>query len=106
MASLTSVEPRTAALSDADLAELLDALRWSAEDLDPALPPRLVAAKQADLAITYQPQLHFFADQGLPLRKRQLDVHIRSEYQGHGSFPALFVILKDNVLPLASAVTA
>jgi len=34
---------------------------------DPALPPRLVAAKQADLAITYQPQLHFFADQGLPL---------------------------------------
>ncbi len=34
---------------------------------DPALPPRLVAAGQADLAITYQPQLHFFADQGLPL---------------------------------------
>ncbi|MBJ3813707.1 transporter substrate-binding domain-containing protein [Shimwellia pseudoproteus] len=34
---------------------------------DPAIPPRLVAAKQADLAITYQPQLHFFADQGLPL---------------------------------------
>lgn len=34
---------------------------------DAALPPRLVAAKQADLAITYQPQLHFFADQGLPL---------------------------------------
>jgi len=36
---------------------------------DPALPPRLVAAKQADLAITYQPQLHFFADQGLPLMR-------------------------------------
>lgn len=34
---------------------------------DPSLPPRLVAAKQADLAITYQPQLHFFADDGLPL---------------------------------------
>lgn len=34
---------------------------------DPSLPPRLVATKQADLAITYQPQLHFFADQGLPL---------------------------------------
>lgn len=34
---------------------------------DPSLLPRLVAAKQADLAITYQPQLHFFADQGLPL---------------------------------------
>lgn len=36
---------------------------------DPALPPRLVAAKQADLSITYQPQLHFFADQGLPLMR-------------------------------------
>lgn len=36
---------------------------------DPALPPRLVAAKQADLAITYQPQLHFFAAQGLPLMR-------------------------------------
>lgn len=34
---------------------------------DPALPPRLVAAHKADLAITYQPQVHFFADQGLPL---------------------------------------
>lgn len=34
---------------------------------DPSVPPRLVAAKQADLDITYQPQLHFFADQGLPL---------------------------------------
>ena len=36
---------------------------------DPSLPPRLVAAKQADLAITYQPQLHFYADQGLPLMR-------------------------------------
>ena len=34
---------------------------------DPALPPRLVASGQADLAITYQPQVHFFADEGLPL---------------------------------------
>jgi len=34
---------------------------------DPALPPRLVAAGKADLAITYQPQVHFFADEGLPL---------------------------------------
>lgn len=32
-----------------------------------ALPPRMVAARQADLAITYQPQVHFFADEGLPL---------------------------------------
>jgi len=36
---------------------------------DPALPPRLVAAKQADLALTYQPQLYFYADQGLPLMR-------------------------------------
>jgi len=34
---------------------------------DPALPPRLVVAHKADLAVTYQPQLHFFADQGLGL---------------------------------------
>jgi putative hydroxymethylpyrimidine transport system substrate-binding protein len=34
---------------------------------DPNLPPRLVAAKQADLAITYEPQIHLMADQGLPL---------------------------------------
>ena len=34
---------------------------------DPALPPRMVAARQADLAITYQPQVRFFADEGLPL---------------------------------------
>lgn len=27
----------------------------------------MVAARQADLAITYQPQVHFFADEGLPL---------------------------------------
>ena len=36
---------------------------------DPALPPRLVAAKQADLALTYQPQLYFYADQRLPLMR-------------------------------------
>jgi putative hydroxymethylpyrimidine transport system substrate-binding protein len=34
---------------------------------DPSMPPRLVAAKQADLAISYQPQLYMYADQGLPL---------------------------------------
>ncbi|PKH24764.1 thiamine biosynthesis protein [Enterobacterales bacterium CwR94] len=42
---------------------------------DPALPPRLVAAKQADLAITYQPQVHFFADEGLPLVRVGTLVH-------------------------------
>jgi putative hydroxymethylpyrimidine transport system substrate-binding protein len=34
---------------------------------DPSVPPRLVAAKQADLAVSYQPQLYLLADQGLPL---------------------------------------
>lgn len=34
---------------------------------DPSLPPRLVAAKQADLAVSYQPELYLYADQGLPL---------------------------------------
>lgn len=36
---------------------------------DPSLPPRLVAAGKADLAVTYQPQLQMFADKGLPLTR-------------------------------------
>ncbi len=43
-ATLTSVAPRTAPLAEADLAALLDALGWSAADLDPALPPLLAYA--------------------------------------------------------------
>ncbi|MEV7545204.1 PhzF family phenazine biosynthesis isomerase [Streptomyces sp. NPDC089915] len=39
VATLVSVEPRTADIAGDDLAELLAALRWSAADLDPALPP-------------------------------------------------------------------
>jgi putative hydroxymethylpyrimidine transport system substrate-binding protein len=34
---------------------------------DPSDPPKLVAAGQADLAISYQPQLHLQVAQGLPL---------------------------------------
>ncbi|NTS30951.1 ABC transporter substrate-binding protein [Phyllobacterium sp. BT25] len=34
---------------------------------DPAAPPRLVAAKQADIAIHYQPNLYLDHDAGLPL---------------------------------------
>jgi len=34
---------------------------------DPSAPPRLVAAGQGDLAVTYQPQLHMQTAQGLPL---------------------------------------
>lgn len=43
-ATLTSVAPRVAALPDADLDELLAALRWDRVDLDPALPPRVAFA--------------------------------------------------------------
>ena len=34
---------------------------------NPNDPPKLVAAKQADIAVSYQPQLHLQVDQGLPL---------------------------------------
>ena len=34
---------------------------------DPSAPPRLVAAGQADIAISYQPQLHLQVQEGLPL---------------------------------------
>jgi putative hydroxymethylpyrimidine transport system substrate-binding protein len=34
---------------------------------DPSMPPRLVASGQADIAVSYQPQLYLYADQGLPL---------------------------------------
>ncbi|MEM8979977.1 MAG: ABC transporter substrate-binding protein [Pseudomonadota bacterium] len=36
---------------------------------DPSLPPRLVAAGQADLAVSYQPQLHLQIHEGLPLTR-------------------------------------
>jgi len=34
---------------------------------DPSAPPRLVAAGQADIAISYQPNLHLQLEEGLPL---------------------------------------
>lgn len=37
------------------------------EPADPALPPKLVAAGQGDIAISYQPTLHAQIDEGLPL---------------------------------------
>jgi putative hydroxymethylpyrimidine transport system substrate-binding protein len=44
---------------------------FKAQGLDVKIVPpsdprclRMVAARQADLAITYQPQVHFFADEG------------------------------------------
>ena len=39
------------------------------EPADPNDPPKLVAAGKADLAITYQPQLHIQAAAGLPLMR-------------------------------------
>ncbi|MFV0300089.1 MAG: ABC transporter substrate-binding protein [Paracoccus sp. (in: a-proteobacteria)] len=36
---------------------------------DPAEPPKLVAAGKADLAVSYQPQLHLQVHEGLPLRR-------------------------------------
>ncbi|MFF8381862.1 PhzF family phenazine biosynthesis protein [Streptomyces sp. NPDC015661] len=43
-ATLVSVAPRNEEIDDADMAELLAALGWSASDLDPALPPRAAYA--------------------------------------------------------------
>lgn len=39
------------------------------EPADPSAPPRLVAAGQGDVAVTYQPQLHIQVAQGLPLTR-------------------------------------
>lgn len=36
---------------------------------DPSLPPKMVAAGKADIAITYEPQLHVQVDAGLPLAR-------------------------------------
>lgn len=36
---------------------------------DPSDPPKMVAAGQADLAISYQPQLHLHIHEGLPLQR-------------------------------------
>ena len=37
------------------------------EPADPTMPPKLVAAKKADLAVDYQPQLQMQVAEGLPL---------------------------------------
>lgn len=36
---------------------------------DPSAPPKLVAAGQADIAVTYQPELHVLVDKGLPVTR-------------------------------------
>jgi len=39
------------------------------EPADPSLPPKLVAAGKADVAVSYQPQLHVQVSEGLPLAR-------------------------------------
>ncbi|WP_328394570.1 PhzF family phenazine biosynthesis protein [Streptomyces sp. NBC_00390] len=50
-ATLTTVEPHSEDIKDADLAEALDALDWPAADLDPALPPRIAFAGARHLVL-------------------------------------------------------
>ncbi|MFI5812374.1 PhzF family phenazine biosynthesis protein [Streptomyces sp. NPDC051643] len=50
-ATLTSVEPHIAEITDADLAETLAALDWPATDLDPAFPPRIAFAGARHLVL-------------------------------------------------------
>jgi PhzF family phenazine biosynthesis protein len=50
-ATLTSVEPHTTGIAPDDLAEALAALRWSADELDPTLPPRIAYAGARHLVL-------------------------------------------------------
>ncbi|MBM9618399.1 PhzF family phenazine biosynthesis protein [Streptomyces zhihengii] len=50
-ATLTTVEPHTEQIGDADLAEALAALDWPAGDLDPTLPPRIAFAGARHLVL-------------------------------------------------------
>jgi PhzF family phenazine biosynthesis protein len=50
-ATLTTVEPHSEAISDADLTEALAALRWPVADLDPAIPPRIAFAGARHLVL-------------------------------------------------------
>ncbi len=50
-ATLTSVAPYVEAANDALVAQALDALDWSADELDPALPPRIAYAGARHLVL-------------------------------------------------------
>lgn len=50
-ATLTSVEPRVDPVPAEDVAEALRLLRWSGDDLDPALPPRIAYAGARHLVL-------------------------------------------------------
>ncbi|MEW2082986.1 PhzF family phenazine biosynthesis isomerase [Streptomyces sp. NPDC005283] len=51
IATLTSVEPHIEETAGEDLREALAALDWTAEDLDPALPPRIAFAGARHLVL-------------------------------------------------------
>ncbi|MFI6640067.1 PhzF family phenazine biosynthesis protein [Streptomyces sp. NPDC050504] len=51
LATLTTVEPHTAPIEDADVTEALAALGWPAADLDPAFPPRVAYAGARHLVL-------------------------------------------------------
>jgi PhzF family phenazine biosynthesis protein len=51
VATLVSVAPRVDPVTDADIAEALAALGWAADDLDPALPPRVAYAGASHLVV-------------------------------------------------------
>lgn len=50
-ATLSSVEPYTEEIGGEDLVEALAALRWRAEELDPAIPPRIAFAGARHLVL-------------------------------------------------------
>jgi PhzF family phenazine biosynthesis protein len=50
-ATLTSVDPRVDAVPEADVTDALRLLRWSGDDLDPALPPRIAYAGAQHLVL-------------------------------------------------------
>jgi PhzF family phenazine biosynthesis protein len=50
-ATLTTVEPHSEEIADADVAEALAALDWPTADLDPALPPRIAFAGARHLVL-------------------------------------------------------
>ncbi|WP_042401448.1 PhzF family phenazine biosynthesis protein [Streptacidiphilus carbonis] len=50
-ATLTSVDPRVDTVPEADVAEALRLLRWRADELDPAMPPRIAYAGARHLVL-------------------------------------------------------
>jgi PhzF family phenazine biosynthesis protein len=101
-ATLVSVPTTTKALSDADLDTILQTLRWSRDDLDPAIPPRvafagawhpIVAARTrerlADLDYDFDGLGELMAERGwtttdLVWRESPTDFHARNPFPPGG----------------------